>query len=139
MDDLRKAAFALLYDSLKGYQSGFVDGGLKVTGFLLIVLGWLLTSKEARDYLARDMIGRTIAVISLITASLMYASITYRVYLRSNTVFAQLARLNYLPVETYQDHVIQPFAVVIFILSNFGLSCVLAFFIMRLRRTDQTV
>ena len=139
MDDLRKAAFGLLYDSLKGYQSGFVDGGLKVTGFLLIVLGWLLTSKEARDYLARDVIGRTIAATSLIAASVMYASIAYRVYLRSQNVFAQLRRLNYLPVETYQDHVIQPFAVVMFILSNFGLSCVITFFILRLRRSDNAI
>lgn len=45
-----KETFDLLVDDLRGHRPALFDNVAKVTGFLLISIGWLATSKDARAF-----------------------------------------------------------------------------------------
>jgi hypothetical protein len=136
MTDLKSVQFGVLYDSLSGYHQGFIDSAFRVTGFLLLVLGWLLTSKEAREYLGRDETARRLVSAGLTMAAAIYAFISYRVYLLSQQVFARLHLLAYVPGSTYEDHLLHPVTLVAFISANLLLTACAVFFVMRLRDAD---
>src|SRR5437762_10751452 len=57
-----KIAFDHLYQTLVEYQARFVDVGMKGAGLAVLLLGWLLTSKEARAFIAAGVIARCAAV-----------------------------------------------------------------------------
>lgn len=44
----------LLYDALKEEYKAYIDDALKTVGFLLLALGWLLTSKNAAEVLEKQ-------------------------------------------------------------------------------------
>lgn len=118
MDDRIKAHFDVLLDSLKDYQAGLFDGAFKFTGFLVLVIGWLLTSKEARAYLASNALARRLCATALGVGSLIYATISWRVFLLSQVAFNDLVALDYLPLSAYADHRIQGMTIAILVAQN---------------------
>jgi len=67
----------LLIDALKHYQDGFTKSAYSSMGFLLLVAGWLMTSKPAREFLVSEpTVGRVgIAVMALSAAGYLMMSL----------------------------------------------------------------
>lgn len=59
----------LLYDALKEEYKGFIDDALKTVGFLLLALGWLLTSDNAENVLATRSTS-TVSVIIILSLTI---------------------------------------------------------------------
>ena len=103
-----KAAFAHLHQSLVEYQLRFIDLSIKGTGLALLILGWILTSKDARAFIAASAVARGAAVTGVLV--MVAASILLSVRMRQvmKHLFRQLEALNYFPRSYYEYRVLSP-------------------------------
>ena len=134
MDDRLKAHFDVLFGSLKGYQEGLLDGAFKASGFLILVVGWLLTSKEARTYFALNTRARRLGAAALGAGALMYAAVSWRVFLLSQSAFTDLVALAYVPVSAYAPHRIQGTTLLLVVTQNVLLTLLACYFMLDTRR-----
>jgi hypothetical protein len=137
MDEMRKAQFNVLYESLKDYHIGYIDSAFKIAGFLVLVAGWLITSKDARHLLATDPAGRRLLASGLMFGTVIYGFISWRVYVLSQRGFRKLNELNFMPAAYYEDHVIDVSTVVTFVLINAAMTGATAFFVAQLGRQQR--
>ena len=124
-----EAKFDLLYEALKGYQTGFIDAAFKTTASLLVVAGWLMTSEAARKFLGGSPVLRRTAVVAILIAGLLYGVTSWRVYRFSQRARRNLDSLAYMPTEFYADRTIQPVTLGVFVFAIAGLCVVLSIFI----------
>jgi len=100
-----KIAFDHLYQTLVEYQARFVDIGMKGAGLAVLLLGWLLTSDEARAFIAASVVARCAAVAgtSLMAAAgvLLFGRISHGM----RHVQSELDALQYLPRSYYSFRV----------------------------------
>lgn len=130
MNELAKAHFDVLFASLKGYQEGLFDGAFKSSGFLILVIGWLLTSKDARGYLADNAGARRLCAGALALGAVIYAAVSWRVYSLSQVAFNGLVSLNYLPVSAFREHRVQGSTLLLLIAQNALLTLVACHFML---------
>lgn len=100
--------FKLLLEALKGYQSSFLDSGYKTVGFMAVALGWLVTSKDARAFLAEARPARWVALVFLSVLAIAYVYMARRVTRVSKSVFDKLESLNYSDPSVYVHYLIKP-------------------------------
>ena len=137
MDEHVKAHFDVLFGSLKGYQDGLFDGAFRASGFLVLVIGWLLTSKEARAYLAENRLPRRLCAAVLAAGSIVYAAVSWRVYALSQAAFRGLVELNYLPAAAYAEHRIHGATLTLLITQNVALTLVACYFMLDTVRANR--
>ena len=64
--------FKLLYDSLLDLYNNFLTSAFSVSGFLLLVIGWLITSETAQCTLKEHSGLKYIGIIALLFAVVLY-------------------------------------------------------------------
>jgi len=133
-DDERKHAFDVLYASLKNYHDGTIEGTFKVVGFGLLILGWLVTSKEVRAFLRVASTIHTMGIVALVISGIVYSVISYRVFKLSHKVSATLEALDYHPRAVYGDRIMRASRVAIFAGCVWLIIGVLVFFLVELPR-----
>jgi hypothetical protein len=69
-------AFSLLYDQLKYFHDGLYEGGYKVVGSLLLILGRIVTSEKARSALRRSTVARWCGAAAIFVSCLGYGLLT---------------------------------------------------------------
>jgi hypothetical protein len=70
-----KETFDALIDNLRGHRPMLFDNVAKVTGFLLLAIGWLATSKDARAFFGTNpLIKYSFACAFLLLGSMTIAS-----------------------------------------------------------------
>jgi hypothetical protein len=86
---------------LKDSRYHLIDFMFKQAAVLTLLIGWVLSSDKARDFIATAHGVRTIAVVavSLYCALLIFWACTYR--LRSVSAYAELVKLQYMPKHFY--------------------------------------
>lgn len=89
-----KEQFDLLYDSLANLHAGFVESAFKVTGFLLVVVGWIVTSTSARSAIGSSMPLVVLSTTALVLASCLYLLSSYRVMNLSQNVYDSLVSVD---------------------------------------------
>ena len=114
--------FKILLDALKGYQASFLDSGYKTLGFMVVALGWLITSDGARKFLQAHWHIRLAALVFLGLGVIGYGFMAYRGYALSRSVYAKLEQLNYAKREVYEHYVISKVAPVHYTLFHFLIS-----------------
>ena len=118
MDERLKTHFEVLFGSLKDYQSGLLAGSFTTSGFLILVIGWLLTSKEARSFLGNNASARRLGALALGVGFLVYAAVSWRVFQLSQVAFNDLVVLNYVPQSAYVNHRIAVSTLLLFMAQN---------------------
>jgi hypothetical protein len=127
-----KEQFDLLYANLKYYHDSSIDSAFKVAGFLIIVGGWLITSKDARAFLASSNLFRLTAVTVILVIAAFYTLIAMRVMWHSRLTFNRLKELEYIPTAQFQEMLIRPSVIIPFILVNSVISVAICLCILRL-------
>jgi len=130
MDERLKTHFDVLFGSLKDHQTGLFDGAFTFTGFLVLVIGWLLTSKDARAFLASNGPVRRLCAAALGIGAVVYAVVSWRVYEASQVAYNSLVALDYIPTSAYADHRIQVSALVLLIAQNGLVTLVACYFML---------
>jgi hypothetical protein len=125
-----KEKFDLLYTKLKYYHDSSIDSVFKVAGFLIILAGWIITSKDTRIFLKDNYLIKLTAIFVILIVALTYTLIAVRVMRRSKQVFNMLKELGYMPATHFQDLLVSPSIIVPFVITNIFLSLALCLFIL---------
>ena len=124
VDDRRKEAFANLHGSLVEYQQRFFSIGLSGTGFALVVIGWLVTSAQARAVLTTSGAVRIAGAIIMGFAGLAYVALSLRMLHVMRMLRTNMDQLAYFPSEYYAFRILQPWAAVAFMSLNAAASVI---------------
>ncbi len=119
-----KERFEFLYSSLCKHYSQILDIALKVTGFLLLVMGWLVTSQTAQESLNIFPSLRGVGIAAVLFTGLSFSLISVRLYKKSQKIAAQLQDLDYFPRDYYSDQVIERRNLTLFLLSDIVMTVV---------------
>src|SRR4051812_31665130 len=103
----KREVFELLISELKEYRSGIIENAAKVTGFLLLAIGWLATSQAPRSILDSPLL-KVLTCASLLVAASMTIRMYVNVYNLSQSAYDQLQRLNYMEPSHYRGRLIDP-------------------------------
>ena len=87
-------------------HKAFIDNTGKVAGFLLLALGWFVTSKDARAFLGSTPNVAALAASAVITAYLLSVGASWVAYRVSTKALRRLNQLAYLPPAAYQARVL---------------------------------
>jgi hypothetical protein len=118
MQGTNKEAFELLYRALVEFHERCIDGSLKATGFFIIALGWLLTSKEAHTFFVANPRMRRVAALGTLLPALAFVVLCSRMMVVMRVLDGKLSALNYFPHAYYGHYVMQlPYAIALMILS----------------------
>jgi hypothetical protein len=114
---------------LRDTYTGLIDFAFKHGALLAIALGWLITSDNAREFLAQN----SIAKYSICLAALLWTYFYYRwvrvFYNRSNRAYDKLKLLNFMPEDYMALRVIPESTFVTFVIFHAAMSiliCILA-------------
>jgi hypothetical protein len=102
----RQEEFALLVEHVTATHKSFIDSTAKVTGFLLLALGWFATSDAARQFLSSNLDISVLAAISVAAAYLLSVVASWVAYRVSCDATRRLKELSYLPETAYQGRVL---------------------------------
>jgi hypothetical protein len=127
-----KARFEILFDALRDYQQGLVDNTAKTAGFLLLSIGWLVTSETARKALGADWLLRSASSAAVLVGVVLYSAAALHVYQAARRIRTRLFELSYIPADELGVRTISVSILIVFILGNLVLSLLLAALIWRL-------
>lgn len=127
-----KARFDILFETLRDYQQGLLDNTAKTAGFLLLSIGWLVTSETARDTLSSDGRLRGATASAVFLAVTLYAAAALYVYQAAKKIHTRLVELDYVPAEDLDARTISVFTLMLFILANVTIALLLVTIIWRL-------
>jgi hypothetical protein len=100
--DTARQEFDLHIAVLTDTQKALVEATAKVAGFLLLALGWLATSEQARTYLARDKPAAIVFALAMVVAYLISAFLTWLAYRACAKTYSHLQSLAHLPERAYE-------------------------------------
>jgi len=98
-------AFTLLYEQLKYFHDGLYEGGYKVVGSFLLIIGWIVTSDKARQVLHESSVARVVSATSIVVCAIGSVFLTLLLQRKSAHTAQLLERLNYFPREYYEDRI----------------------------------
>jgi hypothetical protein len=122
-------AFGYLHKSLVEFYERYIDGCLKATGFFVIVLGWLVTSKDAHAFLVANPEVRKAAALATLLPAVAFAVLCARLMVVMRHLGRELRALDYFPPAYYEHYVLKlPYAISLMIL---GISpCIIIVFLL---------
>ena len=95
--------FDRLSNSLTRLSDDYVDDTMKTISFLLLIMGWFITSERSREYLRANRYARSAALTAIPAVALMHAFLIHGFYARSQAKVGALERLSYLGSDFYAD------------------------------------
>src|SRR5689334_2008506 len=107
-DALRKEKFLILYNSYARAYERFLENGFKASAALLVVLGWLLGSENARTYLAANDGVRWMAIGEIFLGAVFLVLVFRRLACLSRALSRRLDALAFVEPELYGQHRIPP-------------------------------
>jgi hypothetical protein len=120
-----KEKFDTLFGLLKDHYAGLFDFEFKNVTVLTFLLGWTLTSGDARGFLhSHRGIAYFVCIAILLYAALLSVAI-WKIYRRSLLAYQQLSELGYMPAEYFRPRRIERFPAVSFMLLNSAVAFVI--------------
>jgi hypothetical protein len=118
--------FDTLFGLLKDNYAGVFDFEFKNVTVLTVLLGWGLSSKDARSFLHihRGIAYWTCSALLLYVVLLLIS--VWKFYRRSLLTYAQLSKLGYMPTEYFRVRRIQLYTVVSFTVLNWTLASIIS-------------
>ena len=96
----------LVYDSLKEMSITYNEDVMKTLAFLIITLGWFITSDKSRDFFRRNRPSRISSIIAVVVISIIHVRASVHTYLSSKKLSSLLDNMNYLDSELYNSYTI---------------------------------
>ncbi len=123
-------AFQFLYEILKNLHKSYVQDVMNTLAFVLLAIGWVVTSEKSRSFLGRSNLIRfgSMTVVGII--ALIHSFICIAGYFVSASKFTQLTGLNYISVDYFNMYKLHGWLVFLNLVMNnsvFGLLMLLIF------------
>ncbi|MEE9441237.1 MAG: hypothetical protein V3V99_01025 [candidate division Zixibacteria bacterium] len=131
---LAEKKFDLLYESLQGTYDGFIVDVMKTLAFLIIAIGWFVTSDKSREFFRNNKTARTAAIGAVaILAAIHYLDCISAFYASQQAILL-LENLKYLGSEFFTDYKIAPVMLIQYLIQNTVLFAVLIIILFTLKR-----
>ncbi|HEX6749079.1 MAG TPA: hypothetical protein VF092_17400 [Longimicrobium sp.] len=114
----KKETFDLLFDMLKQYYQGLLDGLIKTAGVLIIVAGWVATSSTLAEHLRTHRWERYIGIGLIAMGHILFAIIAYRVYRLSHRTYDLLKEVDYLDSRYYDNFLVRRITYLLYYSAN---------------------
>jgi len=101
-----KEEFNLHIEHITATHSEFIGNTAKVASFLLLALGWFVTSSDVRVFLASSYSISIIAATAVAAAYLLSVAASWVAYQVSNNIALRLRELAYLPPSAYEERML---------------------------------
>lgn len=92
-----KKVFEVLLDGLKDAYKELLDLGLKISGFILIVLGWFASQKNPLAFLCDEPLVIALALTLVVLGFGLICFLFFLVFRRANDTYEQLVSRGYDP------------------------------------------
>ncbi len=93
-----------IYDSFKDIYSSYGIDVMKILAFLVLCIGWFITSDKSRDFYKKNRVVRISSIIALIVLGIIHITSQFSSYLYSKEKLAELSKLNYLDLKYYENY-----------------------------------
>lgn len=111
---------------LKEARSDLIDFMFKQAAVITLILGWILSSKEAHEFIQAHPVIRCIAIPSIFLYFTLLAFWIWSYRQRSDSAYQHLLNLRYMPKEFYSSSHVTRFMALTLISAHFILCAVLA-------------
>ncbi len=91
-----KERFDRLSNSLADLSDEYANDTMKTISFLLLAMGWLITSEKSRAYLGGNRLARQAALTAIPALAMMHALTAAQTYFASQNTMEALRNLGYL-------------------------------------------
>jgi hypothetical protein len=96
-----KDKFDILHKSLMQYYVGIIDFEFKHATFLVLGLGWLITSESAREFIKGHFLVRTFSLLTILTLTVLHGLWISKYYGKSRNTFRLMTELSFVPKSYY--------------------------------------
>jgi len=128
MDDLE--TFKFLFEIFKDQNKSYFQNVMGTLGFVLLAIGWVVTSEKSRSFLASSALVKFGAITVVGVIALIHSTISIGAYYVSAQKFNQLVALKFTEVQYYEMYKLNGWHVKLNLLMNlavFGLLMLLIF------------
>lgn len=99
-----KDKHAFIYESLKDKYKGYTTDVMKTLAFLLICLGWFITSDKSRDFFKKNRIARVSSIITLVIIGIIHIRSQILSFKSSQYIISEISSLNYFDPKYYENY-----------------------------------
>lgn len=107
-DQARKSEFDLHVAHVTEIHKAFIENTGKITGFLLLSVGWFATSRDARAFLASNSDLTFVAILAVVAAYGLSLAASWVGLHTSRKALLRLKALDYLPPVAYEARALGP-------------------------------
>ncbi len=93
-----------IYESFKDIYSSYGIDVMKSLAFLVLCIGWFITSDKSRDFYKKKRVIRISSIIALIVLGIIHITSQFNSYLYSKEKLADLSELHYLDLTYYENY-----------------------------------
>jgi len=130
--------FSLLYESLKDIQSDYYTDIMKTLAFLIIGIGWFITSNKSRDFFRKNRVARISSLIAVVVLAMIHIRDSIGRYLLSKRTISLLENLSYIGADYYGHSEITTSQLIMNLLQNAALFAVLIVILYSLKTAAQS-
>ncbi len=127
--------FSLLYESLKETTGDYNEDVMKTLAFLIITLGWFITSDRSRQFFKKNKMVRVSSIIAVIVICAIHIRASVLSYLTAKQLGSLIGDLNYVAYGHYISHEITPLLLTANLIQNVVLFGVLVVILVTLDKT----
>ena len=125
--------FDMLYQSLKEVDSVYNADVMKTLAFLIVALGWFMTSDKSREFFRKNRVPRIAAIVALGVTGAIHIRYSYLMYESSQKLMSLLNSTNYIDSGRYAGYAIEPSRLVTNLIQNVVLFAVLVIILATLK------
>lgn len=93
-----------VYESFKDIYSSYGIDVMKILAFLVLCIGWFITSDKSRDFYKKNRTVRMSSIIALIVLGIIHITSQFSSYLYSKEKLVELSELRYLELKYYENY-----------------------------------
>ncbi len=136
-ESIKAEKFGLLREFLKDLQQEYLANMMKILAFLILAIGWFVTSDKSREFFRRTQIARISSLIAVVLLGAVHIHASIVAYLLSQKQIALLEGLDYVAPEYYESYQVTPALLAADVIQNGVLFLVLIVMIYSLKAARQ--
>lgn len=121
----KEKQFDLTYESFKNIHGDYTVDVMKSLAFLILAIGWFVTSNKSREFFSKRRAVRISAIVAAVALFLIHAWASISIHRLSEAKMSLLSALNYVDPQYYDSYRITATQVVLNLVMIAGLFAVL--------------
>ena len=130
--------FEMLYQSLKEIHADYYSDVMKTLAFLIIALGWFITSNKSREFFRKNRTARISSILAVAIICVIHIRFCILTYYSSQKLLSLLDGMNYIEAERYSSYAINIPQLATNLVQNVVLFGVLIVILCTLKETSST-